>query len=762
MPRNPTTGVYTRPVNSFAQPVLGETIDPTDADSLWDAYDDALSDSLSRTGLGTMQADLDMGGFNVINTSIGALGTMAAQNANAVAITGGAIGGMPNPSAADDVANKAYVDAHASGLIIFPACRLASAAVLPNTPSYSNGASGVGATLTAGGNSTLTVDGTVAALTDSVLVKNQVSAFQNGVYTVTTAGDGSTPWVLTRRTDFDQAAEMLAGSYFLVTAGSTNINNAYTLAANVTTVGTTAATFNLFASQPAQQWTGSGSDIYRPSDKVGVGAVPVYQFYVRGAGQTTAALTDAGNKNGMIAAQDSGAAAGNGGAILFGAEVGSGALPQTAIKSLLTNGASNGVADLAFSTRAAAANTALTEKMRLTSAGNLGIGVTAPQAALEVASGRIRATGLGANPTTGVGIEFGYTTGLGFLVCYDHDAATYKQIELDGSTLLLNPNSAGKISYGFSGASAGFEGLTLNPTLSFNNPAFNPGGANLVRTAFGVAAVYDANAAITGDGNLGYAGAFSTTITSGATLAAAAFGLQANLYTQQPNWSEQGAFITVLGVDTGTHPTTGGGAGYWNLMRAGMGSATGDNTVHGIRITAETDANVHPGIGVIITASQATNAYRTGFMSCASTTYGFIVGSDGVNTAGTGDPTTPYAYVSRATGTALFFVDSGGACHATSFPVVSDRRTKSDIADLDAGSLDLIMQLRPVSYVSKFTPDRRSAGFIAQDLMPVMPEAVVHDKENDAYMREDGAILAHLVRAVQELRAEVAALKAAQ
>lgn len=67
MPRNPVTGDYTRPVNSFSQPSLGEVIDPVNADALWDDYDTALTDSLSRTGEGTMLADLDMGGFSITN-----------------------------------------------------------------------------------------------------------------------------------------------------------------------------------------------------------------------------------------------------------------------------------------------------------------------------------------------------------------------------------------------------------------------------------------------------------------------------------------------------------------------------------------------------------------------------------------------------------------------------------------------------------------------------------------------------------------------
>ena len=179
-------------------------------------------------------------------TALG-LGTMALQNASNVAITGGTITGLPTPVNPSDAAIKSYVDASAAGLTVLPASALATAAVLPNTPTYANGSSGVGATLTAGTNSTLTVDGTVAALNTVVLVKNQASAFQNGIYTVTTAGSGSAAWVLTRATYFNTAGTMLAGSYTFITGGTANVNTSWALETTVATVGTTSATFNQFS-----------------------------------------------------------------------------------------------------------------------------------------------------------------------------------------------------------------------------------------------------------------------------------------------------------------------------------------------------------------------------------------------------------------------------------------------------------------------------------------------------------------------------------
>lgn len=260
MPRSPT-GEFTRPTNSFSQPVLGQVIDPNDADATFNAYDDALTDSLSRTGEGGMEADLDMGGFAITNTAGGDLGTMAVQNANAVAITGGTIGGLPTPTNSGDAAPKSYVDLVASGLHIHPAVnRATTAALAANT--YANGASGVGATLTGNVNGSIgSIDGAIPSAGNRLLVKDEVTQSHNGAYTVTTVGDGSNPYVLTRATDADTAAEMTGGDSFLVLAGTTNINTTWVNTTPVVTMGTTSIVFAQFAAGGGNTWSVSGADI---------------------------------------------------------------------------------------------------------------------------------------------------------------------------------------------------------------------------------------------------------------------------------------------------------------------------------------------------------------------------------------------------------------------------------------------------------------------------------------------------------------------
>jgi hypothetical protein len=146
---------------------------------------------------------------------------------------------------------------------------------------------------------------------------------------------------------------------------------------------------------------------------VGIGTTsPAYQTQVNGLGQTTAALTDAGNKGGSILIADLGAAAGNGGALLFAASVTNGYVPGCAIKSLLTNGSANGQSDLAFSTRNAVSDTSLTERMRITFGGNVGIGTPSPDALLTVNT--IASFGDGAVTTPSIAHKGDLNTGFWF------------------------------------------------------------------------------------------------------------------------------------------------------------------------------------------------------------------------------------------------------------------------------------------------------------------------------------------------------------
>jgi hypothetical protein len=109
--------------------------------------------------------------------------------------------------------------------------RLVTTAALSPSPTYSNGTSGVGATLTASGNGVLQVDGVNAVLNDRILVKNQADPKQNGIYKVTTAGTISVPYVLTRATDCDDEINFVIDRAILASAGSSNSGKFFAVSA---------------------------------------------------------------------------------------------------------------------------------------------------------------------------------------------------------------------------------------------------------------------------------------------------------------------------------------------------------------------------------------------------------------------------------------------------------------------------------------------------------------------------------------------------
>ncbi len=144
------------------------------------------------------------------------------------------------------LANKAYVDQVAQGLDAKPSCRAATTANLAAT--YSNGSAGVGATLTASSNGAITLDGVSPVVNDRILVKDQTTAAENGIYIVSTQGDGSTAFVLTRATPEDQPSELSGGSFVFVEEGTANGDNGYVFThTGAPTFGTTALDVTQFS-----------------------------------------------------------------------------------------------------------------------------------------------------------------------------------------------------------------------------------------------------------------------------------------------------------------------------------------------------------------------------------------------------------------------------------------------------------------------------------------------------------------------------------
>lgn len=121
-------------------------------------------------------------------------------------------------------------------------CLVATTANL--TAAYSNGTAGVGATLTnSGTQAALSIDGVTLAVGNRVLVKDQATSLQNGIYTVTNIGSASTNWILTRTTDYDSITQTVRGDTVSVISGTISSASLWMLTSIITTIGTDSFTF---------------------------------------------------------------------------------------------------------------------------------------------------------------------------------------------------------------------------------------------------------------------------------------------------------------------------------------------------------------------------------------------------------------------------------------------------------------------------------------------------------------------------------------
>lgn len=214
----------------------------------------------SSSTLGIIKTTGDLGGTGSAPTVVHF--TLTSEgNANSQKIAN-----LAEPTNPQDSATKNYVDNKVNGITWKAPVKAATTAALPAVTGAGSGAT---RTLTANANGILEVDGVkLETVGQRVLVKNQATEKDNGIYTLTTAGTAGVKFVLTRAADATSEAQLLQAT-LLVEEGTTNKDTVWNLS-NVPgfVVDTTALTF--VEIQSATAVVGDGKYTSRTGNQLGL------------------------------------------------------------------------------------------------------------------------------------------------------------------------------------------------------------------------------------------------------------------------------------------------------------------------------------------------------------------------------------------------------------------------------------------------------------------------------------------------------------
>jgi hypothetical protein len=193
----------------------------------------------------------DIGTASTARTNLG-LGTISTQASNSVSISGGSITGIGAPSNNSDVAIKSYVDEAVAGLRTRIIAECASTANV----NISNG-------LEAGDS----IDGVTLVAGDRVLLKDQSTATENGLYLAVSSGAAS------RDPEHDTIAE-LSGGMVVVNQGSVNDNKIFLCTTDSDgSIGSTNITYTVIT--PSNTGTVTSVGLTQSGTEFTIGSTPI-------------------------------------------------------------------------------------------------------------------------------------------------------------------------------------------------------------------------------------------------------------------------------------------------------------------------------------------------------------------------------------------------------------------------------------------------------------------------------------------------------
>jgi len=200
----------------------------------------AVIDLSSKQNVVTDVSDTEIGYLNGVTSAIqtqlndkasaSTVSTLSGTVDGKLNLSGGTMTGAITlsgaPSSDLHAATKAYVDSVSQGLHIHASVVAATTANVTLATALENGD---------------VLDGVTLATGNRILVKNQTTTSENGIYVVASSGAPA------RATDFDAPAEINGGDFVFVTGGTVNDNTGYVQTETVGTVGTDAISFTQFS-----------------------------------------------------------------------------------------------------------------------------------------------------------------------------------------------------------------------------------------------------------------------------------------------------------------------------------------------------------------------------------------------------------------------------------------------------------------------------------------------------------------------------------
>jgi len=504
------------------------------------------------------------------------------------------------PTASTDAATKQYVDDIAQGLHVHKSCQVATTGTLTSitggTITYNNGSSGVGATLTTSSGNFDTIDGQSVTNGDRILVKDETTAANNGIYVKTSST------VLTRADDFDTPTELAGGDFTFVSTGTLYNDTGWVMTDPVATIGTDPVNFVQF-SGAGTYTAGTGLTLTGTEFSITDTAVSAASygngthnatFTVNARGQLTAAANvaitanaaaltgtvlnssvvtssltsvgtlgtldvtgnvDAGNVNATTGAFTSVTGSGSGLTSLNASNLSSGTVPSGRLSGTYTITVSGSATTAGTVTTAAQPN--------ITSVGSL--------SSLDV-TGNATA----ANVIADTGAFYGSGSGLTSLNASNISSGTLSQARLANSSLTVNGQS---ISLGGSGT------ITASTTQSvtFNNggsgaasgTTFNGGTARTISyNTIGAPSTTGTNAS--GTWGISVTGSASSATTAGTVTTAAQPNITSvgTLSSLTASGQIQGGSLRSTTLTTGSNSTAGSITGDWTLTSGSTLNAT--------------------------------------------------------------------------------------------------------------------------------------------------------------------------------------------